>query len=135
MKRDDVPVIKELERYILRRYGVKGDYPFSDDFDDVAFRHADNRKWFALLIEVPKRLFFPLEGDGVLYLLSLKNDPKRVVFLYDEHIHPAYHMNKKNWISVLLDEGTDMALTKKLIDESYALTAKKKRKAPNHADF
>lgn len=125
MKRDDVPIIKALEAYIHTKYGVLGDCPFPGDFDDLAFRHRDNKKWFALLLLVKRDHFFPGE-KGDLYLLNLKNDPKRLPLLFDERLHPAYHMNKQNWLSALLDEGADLLLLERLIDESYALTASKK---------
>ena len=128
MKRDDIPLIKALEAYIKTEYGVSGDCPFPEDFDDLAFRHPDNKKWFALLLLVRRERFFPGE-PGELYLLNLKNDPKRMSLLYDEKIHPAYHMNRKHWLSALLDEGADLPLLKRLIDESYALTAPKKARS------
>ena len=134
MKRLDVPAVQAVTTYIKDKYGIEGDLPFSEDFDDLAFRHQDNKKWFALLILVDRQRFFPDEEAGEMYLLNLKSDPKKIMFLYDDHVHPAYHMNKRNWISILLDEGTNMKTTKRLIDESYALTAKKKMKSKNHHD-
>jgi len=128
MKRDDIPLVKAVEEYIKKKYGVSGDCPFPDDFDDMAFRHLDNRKWFALLLLVRREKFFP-EKPGELYLLNLKNDPRRLPLLFDERVHPAYHMNRKHWLSCLLDEGADLPLLKRLIDESYALTAPKKARS------
>ena len=132
MKRENVPLVKAVEAYIEKKYGVRGDCPFQDDFDDMAFRHLDNQKWFALLLLLRRDRFF-LGQTGEMYLLNLKNDPKKMPLLYDERIHPAYHMNRRNWLSVLLEEGTDLMLLERLIDESYALTAPKKTRRKRSA--
>ena len=34
-------------------------------------------------------------------------------------IYEAYHMNKKNWISILLNDSLDDELLFKLLDNSY----------------
>ena len=40
----------ELTRYIFDTYSVEPDYPFHGDDTSAVFRHAGNRKWFALVI-------------------------------------------------------------------------------------
>lgn len=135
MKRDEVPSVVAATRYIERKYGVKGDCPFPDDFDDLAFRHRDNHKWFAILTLVRRSLFFPGQ-EGELYLLNLKVDEGKALSLYDEGIHPAYHMNKRKWVSVLMDGSVEKSLVERLIDRSYALTERKrKRRKRTKGDF
>ena len=46
---------EELFAYIEREYGVTPDYPWLDSPEGAVFRHADNRKWFALSMPVPRR--------------------------------------------------------------------------------
>ena len=41
-------------------------------------------------------------------------------------IFPAYHMNKKHWISVVLDGSVDNDTIEMLLDMSYKLTGIKK---------
>ena len=45
---------EELEAYILNHYSTEPDYPWSDTPRAAVFRHASNRKWFALVMEVPR---------------------------------------------------------------------------------
>ena len=47
----------EFSDYILCKYNIKGDHPFSDDFDTCVFRHNDTKKWFALVMNIPKSKF------------------------------------------------------------------------------
>ena len=54
----------ELFAYIEKEYGVTPDYPWLDSPEGVVFRHADNRKWFALSMPIPRRYAYPGEsGD------------------------------------------------------------------------
>ena len=40
------------------------------------------------------------------------------------HFYPAYHMNKKHWLTIILDKEVDEPLVQKLLEESYALVEK-----------
>ena len=41
---------KGLEQLIFDTYSVEPDYPWMDTPESAVFRHAANRKWFALVI-------------------------------------------------------------------------------------
>ena len=45
---------EELEAYIRNHYATLPDYPWADTPRAAVFRHAGNRKWFALVMEVPR---------------------------------------------------------------------------------
>lgn len=49
-------------------------------------------------------------------------------FCLDKGVYRAYHMNKANWVSIVLDLADDNE-TKMLVDMSYAMTMQKVRKA------
>ena len=36
-------------------------------------------------------------------------------------IYPAYHMNKKHWITIVLDDSLEDELLFRLVDDSYKL--------------
>ena len=44
---------KGLEQLIFDTYSVEPDYPWMDTPESAVFRHAANRKWFALVTTVP----------------------------------------------------------------------------------
>ena len=65
-----------------------------------------------------------LPNDKKVFSVNLKADPKRVVSLVDNKtIFPAYHMNKKHWITVLLTSATDFDLLRSLTERSRALVS------------
>ncbi len=55
--------------------------------------------------------------------INLKVDPEEGVQLRDRYsfIQPAYHMNKKHWITIEVGKGAPDKLLRELIDKSYAL--------------
>jgi predicted DNA-binding protein (MmcQ/YjbR family) len=118
---------KQYEAYLIEFYGITPDHPFEDDDDTVVFRHADNKKWFALVMNIPAaRLGL---GDGRIDVVNLKCDQEIITSLWDgEGIFPAYHMNKAHWISVVLDGRVDSHTLEWLTKISYGLTAKKMAK-------
>ncbi len=104
------------------------DMPFEDDFDTTVFRHGEGGKWFGLVMNVEKsRVGMP--GEGKVDVLNLKCDPEESFIVREmyEGIIPAYHMNKRHWISVLLIGSVPMDFTQRLIEKSYDLTDKKRK--------
>ena len=76
-----------------------------------------------------KRDRFGLEGEKTVPVLNVRIDPDDKERLVDmQAIFPAYHMNKKHWISIFLDGRTDSEIIKKLLDDSYSLALKKPKK-------
>ena len=88
------------------------DYPF-DDLNWTAMRHKTNRKTFA----------FICEREGLIWI-NLKAEPLKADFWRDAFsaVVPAYHMNKRHWISVILDGSMSDADIIMLIRDSYELT-------------
>ena len=118
---------QELFAYIEREYGVVPDYPWLDSPEGAVFRHADNRKWFALSMLVPRRYAYPGEA-GEVDAVNLKCDPALSAMLRSEPgVLPAYHMSKTHWVTVLLDGSADDDRLKFLLHQSFELTKSKKR--------
>ena len=60
-------------------------------------------------------------------MLNVKCDPVLGSFLRtQEGFHPAYHMNKEQWLTIRLDGSVSEKEIKHLLDLSYDLTAAKK---------
>lgn len=119
---------EELEAYILSYYSTLPDYPWADMPRAAVFRHAGNRKWFALVMEVPRDKL-GLSGTAPLDVVNFKCDPIFIASLRGEAgIFPAYHMNKASWITAALDGRVPRETLELLLDVSYEATKPKPRR-------
>ena len=119
---------EELEAYIRNHYATLPDYPWADTPRAAVFRQAGNRKWFALLMEVPRDKL-GLAGTEKLDIVNFKCDPILISSLRGEtSIFPAYHMNKASWITASLDGSVPAETIELLLDVSYELTKPKPRR-------
>lgn len=118
---------QEFLSYCLKVYGTSPDYPFEEDFETAVLRHADTRKWYALVMRIPRRKF-GIPSDEPVDVVNLKHPTEMLgSFGKSDGVYPAYHMNKLHWISVILPD-TPEDVTKFLVNVSFEATkAKKKR--------
>ncbi|MCI8886662.1 MAG: MmcQ/YjbR family DNA-binding protein [Hungatella sp.] len=115
--------------YMKKKYKVSPEYPWRKYDTNAVFRHSDNRKWFALVMEV-KREKLGMSGEGYVDAINLKIDDRMLkdVLVGEKGILPAYHMNKEHWITVVLDGTVGEDKLHELIQLSYEATASKKKK-------
>ena len=113
--------IEEIREYCLSLKGTNESFPFNET--TLVFKALT--KMYCLLSLDEKQI-------------NIKVKPEEVIRLQEEHkgIIPAYHMNKKHWISVVLNDCTNTSFIKNLIQESYQLvilgmTKKDKQKLKN----
>lgn len=112
-----------VTEYIKNKYGIFPDCPFEGDFDSLVFRHKDNKKWFALLMVVPKNKLRGATGNELSEVLNVKCDPNIIGGVVNyKSIFPAYHMNRNHWLSLYLPALTPEELYL-FLDMSYTLTA------------
>ena len=123
---------QEFLKYCLDTYGTSPDYPFDEDFETAVFRHSDNRKWFALSMQVSRRKF-GFDNDEVIDVVNLKLPTEMFgSFGAAEGVYPAYHMNKLHWISVALPDAAD-DVVRFLLRVSFEATKEKKKNNRRHA--
>lgn len=122
----------ETEQFIHENFaGIIQDWPWEDTPEYSVFRHADNRKWFALVANV-KYQTLDIDKPGIVDFINLKCDPDLIEeAITHPGILPAYHMNKRHWITILLDGSCVDSELKNLIDLSFRLTAKRQKKSPS----
>lgn len=104
---------QDVIKYCLKLPNTFEDKPFPKDYETVTIKHIDNKKWFALIMDVRGETYF-----------NVKTSPEYSELLRNayNYIIPAYHMNKEHWNTIILRENVDSSLVKELIDQSYKLT-------------
>ena len=76
-----------------------------------------------LVYKVGGKMFATLSPEDMPARMNLKCDPERALELRDEHesILPGYHMNKRHWNTLVLDQSLGGDLIGDLIEHSYEL--------------
>ena len=119
---------RQFLSYCLSTYGTSPDYPFDEDFETAVLRHADNRKWYAIVMRVSRRKF-GFDSDEVIDVVNLKLPTEMFgSFGAADGVYPAYHMNKLHWISVLLPDAPD-DVVQFLTNVSFEATRAKPKRA------
>ena len=113
-------------KHIKSEYGANPEFLWPDRYPGYAvFRHDNNKKWFALVATISSKSL-GLKEDKAIDVINLKFDKNQTYDFAEtsDHIFPAYHMNKNNWITIWLDGALANRLIFELIKKSYLLSAK-----------
>ena len=119
---------QEFLEYCAGTFGTSPDYPFDEDFQTAVLRHTDNRKWYAIIMRVPRRKF-GFDSDETVDVVNLKLPTEmHGSFSAADGVYPAYHMNKLHWISLLLPDAPD-GVARFLVNASFEATRSKRKSA------
>lgn len=118
----------ELDKLINDKYSVSAEYPWMSAPTYAVYRHGNNKKWFAVIMDIPKSKI-GIREDGNISVVNLKTEPSLVGALVEnDGVHRAYHMNKTHWITVELTEKTSLEQILWLLEMSFDLTGIKIKK-------
>ena len=129
-KCSDVDVFKSKQTIAIINY-VKAKYDNGLEFlwkkspKNAIWRNQNNRKWYGAVLVISKDKL-KIESNEMVEILDLryqKNDIKNIIDNYK--IFPGYHMNKDNWITIILDGRVELEEIYQLIDNSYQLSLHK----------
>ena len=112
----------EVIDYCNNKYGENHVSPFKKHLDILAFVNEKN-KWYALFLKVEyNKLNKNTDITTKVKILNVKHPTDKILEIIDnKNIFPAYHMNKKHWISIVLDKNIKLETIKELIDISFSL--------------
>jgi predicted DNA-binding protein (MmcQ/YjbR family) len=99
--------IEELREYCISKPAVTETFPFDES---------------TLVFKVAGKMFLLTDLVDALSM-NVKNTPEKVLELMEQFpgVLPGYHMNKKYWVTVMIEGNITDALLKQWIDESYNL--------------
>ena len=117
------PQTKRIMDQVKEKYGNQLEYLWEKSPDTAVLRHEGNKKWYAVLMKIS---WDKLEKgrEGQVEAVNLKHD-QVADLLSKKGIYPAFHMNKRYWISVALDDTLSDEELLELIEKSWNLTTKK----------
>lgn len=117
---------KEIIEYIKQKYNDELEFLW-EKFEDVAiWRNKQNEKWYGLIMKISEQKL-GIESEKIIEVIDIRYQKEEVQNIVDnKKIFPGYHMNKKSWITIKLDNSIETDKIKELIDNSYNISLKKK---------
>ena len=111
--------------YIREKYDDEIEYLWEKTPDNGIARRKDNKKWYLAILTVKKEKLGFTNCQELVEVIDLRaNKDKLQNLIKKENIYPGYHMNKKHWISIILDNSIETNEIFKMIDNSYNLANK-----------
>lgn len=116
---------EKIFSFIKEKYDIEAEYLFEDSPNIAVFRKKENKKWFVVIMKIDRKKLNTL-NKGNVEIINSKVPPEEVKKLIErEDIYPAYHMNKKHWVSVCLNRTVLDSEIFSLIVKSYECSGKK----------
>ena len=126
-----LPQTNRIVPLIEKECNVKYDYPFTDDVNKEGVSFRSNGKWFALILKVKENKIRKDGKEKDVEVLDLKGKEEEIpLLLKKKGFYPAYHMNKKKWFSILLEDEVKDEEILALVKESKRLTEEKNSSFP-----
>ncbi len=112
---------KALIDYVKEKHQDELEHLWEKTPEDAIWRRKDNRKWYGIIMAIPeKKLGFA--GEEIVEVADLRGNPNEIASMIDGKTYfPAWHMNKKNWYTVLLDGSLPDEELFARLEDSYNL--------------
>ena len=118
------PQAKRLMNYISQRFQGRIEYLWERSPDSGAIRHRDTLKWYGVFMAIDWEKL-DAGKSGNIEVLNVKTN-QAAALTHEKGIYPAFHMNKKYWVSIPLDNTLADEELFSLVDRSWQLTKKGK---------
>ena len=117
------PQTERIMTLVQEKYENQLEYLWEKSPDTAVLRHDDNQKWYAVLMKISWEKL-DKSREGQVEVVNLKHD-QVADLLVEKGIYPAFHMNKRYWISLPLDDTLSDEQILELFERSWFLTSKK----------
>lgn len=113
-----LPQSNRIAQYIIKKYNVEPEFLWEKLDGSAVFRNKETKKWFGIIMDINKNKID--KQNKLIEIINVKLDNKVIEELIKkEGYYKAYHMNKKSWITIILDDTLKDEEIIKYIDESY----------------
>ena len=97
-----------LAKWISQTFDDQPEFVFKRLPDYAVFRESGSQKWYGLVMNIPRSRLTNKKArasEERVDIIDLRcTTDQRSHLLTHQGIHPGYHINKKNWLSVVLDD-------------------------------
>lgn len=115
---------KRIVQYILDTYQDKPEFLW-DKYPNYGVFRNKKHKWYAIIMDIDKSKIS--SATGLVEIINIKLDEITVKNLLKiKGYYPAYHMNKKHWTTIALDDTVSDEEIIKYLNISYKIVSNKK---------
>ena len=107
-----------ITKLINEKYEVSPEFLWDKFPGYGVFRNARSKKWFGIIMNIDRSKLNSNE-TGEIEVLNVKLDDKVQNYLGVKGIYQSYHLSKKSWISIILDNTLSDEKIMELVDLSY----------------
>ena len=110
--------------FIRNTYGDELEFLWPKSPKNAVWRRKDSRKWYGAVLTTAGNKV-GLETSDIVEIIDLRMKKEQAEeVLARKHYYPGWHMNKKSWYTVVLDESVPDEELQRRIQESYELAKK-----------
>lgn len=110
-----------IVKMIEKQYQDVPEFVFKDDDNDGIFRNQNSNKWYGIIMKINGEKIGLDNREIEVINVKLKQD-LILDLLLEKGYYKAYHMNKKYWISIVLDDTLTDQEIMNCIEMSHYLT-------------
>ena len=111
--------------YIKKTYREDLEFLWENFPTAAIVRRRDTQKWYAVFMRISQRKL-GVDNDDIVDVLNFRMDPSDVDRLADNQTYfRGYHMNKKHWVTVRLNDSCPTEKLCDFINQSHALAGKR----------
>lgn len=115
-----------IAKLINEKYKVTPEFLWDKFPGYGVFRNTSSNKWFGIIMNIDRSKIIS-DKSGEIEILNVKLDSDVQNYLDVEGIYPSYHLSKKSWISIILDDTLPDKIIMDLVDISYNLSNHKNK--------
>ncbi len=120
-----------ITKLIKEKYGDEPEFEWEKFPGYATFRNKDNKKWYGIVMNIDKNKLDE-KSTGEVEIIDIKLEPNEIDYLLKQDgFYPAYHMNKKSWITIILNNTISDEKIMNLIEKSHSYTIINKDRVKN----
>lgn len=110
-----------ITKMIYEKYKVLPEFLWDKFPGYGVFRNERSDKWFGIIMNIDKGKIIP-DTTGEIEILNVKLDDEVEKYLKQKGVYPSYHLSKKSWVSIILDDTISDEKIFKMIKISYEIS-------------
>lgn len=125
------PQTQRIVNYFAETYSEPPDHPFTKWPAYSVLRNPENRKWYGIIMPLRRSALTgdseaDADTDPIVEVLNVKVVPETIPSLLQQTgIFPVYHMNRKHWVSIVLNDSVPDAEIIRLLEVSRGFGMRK----------